>query len=80
MLSREQAAAVERDATVTATLLDTGVLYAAIDSSDAHHCGCSRLLATLPGRLLVPATVLTETSWQVENNLGAKREAGFLTA
>jgi predicted nucleic acid-binding protein len=56
------------------------VLYAAIDSSDAHHRGCSRLLATLPGRLLVPSTVLTETSWHVEHNLGAKREAAFLAA
>jgi predicted nucleic acid-binding protein len=44
------------------TLLDTGVVYAAIDSSDTHHQVCSRLLATLPGRLL-PSTVLTETSW-----------------
>jgi predicted nucleic acid-binding protein len=65
---------------VTVTLIDTGVLYAAIDSSDAHHQSCSRLLETIAGRLLVSSTVLTETSWHVETNLGAKREAAFLAA
>lgn len=65
---------------MTVTLLDTGVLYAAIDSSDTHHQVCARLLTTLPGRLLIPSTVLTETSWHVEKKLGAKREAAFLAA
>jgi len=65
---------------VTVTLLDTGVLYAAIDRSDAHHEASARLLSTLPGRLLLPVTVLTETSWHVEKNLGAKSEAAFLTS
>lgn len=65
---------------MTVTLLDTGVLYAAIDRSDAHHEVSARLLSTLPGRLLLPVTVLTETSWHVEKNLGAKSEAAFLTS
>jgi uncharacterized protein len=34
----------------------------------------------LPGRLLLPSTVLTETSWHVEKKFGAKREAAFLVA
>jgi predicted nucleic acid-binding protein len=63
---------------VTITLVDTGVLYAAIDRSDAHHETSAHLLAALPGRLLVPTTVLTETSWHVEKNLGPKAEAVFL--
>lgn len=65
---------------MTVTLLDTGVLYAAIDSSDAHHRTCTRLLTRLPGRLLAPLTVLAETSWHVEKRLGPKREAAFLAA
>ncbi|MER5646807.1 PIN domain-containing protein [Streptosporangium sp. NPDC002524] len=65
---------------MTVTLLDTGVLYAAIDRSDAHHEVSARLLSTLPDRLLLPVTVLTETSWHVERNLGAKSEAAFLTS
>jgi uncharacterized protein len=63
---------------VTVTLVDTGVLYAAIDRSDAHHEKSARLLSTLASRLLVPTTVLTETSWHVEKHLGAKAEAAFL--
>ncbi|MEW9530514.1 type II toxin-antitoxin system VapC family toxin [Microbispora sp. NPDC049125] len=65
---------------MTVTLVDTGVLYAAIDRSDAHHTVSARLLATIPGRLLLPTTVLTETSWHVEKNLGAKSEAAFLAS
>ncbi|MFC4060878.1 type II toxin-antitoxin system VapC family toxin [Planomonospora corallina] len=65
---------------MTVTLLDTGVLYAAIDRSDAHHEVSARLLSTVPGRLLLPTTVLTETSWHVEKNLGAKSEAAFLAS
>ncbi|MEU8204740.1 PIN domain-containing protein [Streptosporangium sp. NPDC049046] len=65
---------------MTVTLLDTGVLYAAIDRSDAHHEVAARLLSTLPDRLLLPVTVLTETSWHVEKNLGAKSEAAFLAS
>ncbi|MFI7450635.1 type II toxin-antitoxin system VapC family toxin [Nonomuraea sp. NPDC049714] len=63
---------------MTVTLLDTGVLYAAIDRSDARHEVSARMLATIRGRLLLPTTVLTETSWHVEKNLGAKSEAAFL--
>jgi len=61
-------------------LLDTGVLYAAIDRSDAHHEVSARLLSTLLDRLLLPVTVLTETCWHVEKNLGAKSEAAFLAS
>lgn len=65
---------------MTVTLLDTGVVYAAIDRSDAHHAASAQLLSTLPGRLLLPTTVLTETCWHVEKNLGAATEAAFLTS
>ncbi|GAA0384653.1 type II toxin-antitoxin system toxin ribonuclease C26 [Microbispora corallina] len=65
---------------MTVTLVDTGVLYAAIDRSDAYHSVSARLLSTLPGRLLVPTTVLVETSWHVEKNLGGKAEAAFLAS
>jgi hypothetical protein len=61
-------------------MLDTGVLYAAIDRTDSHHDSCSRLLSTLPGRLLLPITVLTETSWHVEKHLGSAAEAASLTS
>ncbi|MBB6170130.1 hypothetical protein HNR23_000190 [Nocardiopsis mwathae] len=60
------------------TLLDTGVLWAAIDKRDKHHRVATDLLGSIPGRLLLPTTVLTETAWNVESNLGSKAEAEFI--
>jgi predicted nucleic acid-binding protein len=37
---------------VTATLLDTGPLIAAVDRDDKHHASCVRLLEELEGPLL----------------------------
>jgi predicted nucleic acid-binding protein len=43
-------------------LFDTGVLYAAMDTSDAHHAGAIALIdAGAP--VLVPAPVLVELDW-----------------
>jgi predicted nucleic acid-binding protein len=58
------------------TLFDTGPLVAAIDRSDKHHARCAELLRTVPGRRLVPATVLVEVCWLLEERPGV--EAAFL--
>jgi predicted nucleic acid-binding protein len=43
-------------------LFDTGVLYAAMDASDAHHAGAIALIeAGAP--VLVPSPVLVELDW-----------------
>ena len=63
-----------------ATLIDTGVLLGALGAGDAHHQAASELLRGQPGKLLVPSTVLAETSWQVEHHLGPHAEAAFLEA
>ncbi|ASU85479.1 PIN domain-containing protein [Nocardiopsis gilva YIM 90087] len=60
------------------TLLDTGVLWAALDVRDTHHRTSAELMATLPGRVLLPSTVLTETSWHAERTLGPKAESELL--
>jgi predicted nucleic acid-binding protein len=60
------------------TLLDTGPLVAVLDRSDKHHSTCAKLLSTLPGRLLVPATVVVEVCWMVEQRPDV--EAAFLNA
>ncbi|GAB2597836.1 type II toxin-antitoxin system toxin ribonuclease C26 [Streptomyces capparidis] len=59
-------------------LLDTGVLFALMDSSDAHHVRCAAHLSSLRGPLLVPAPVVAETAALLERRLGPKREAAFL--
>jgi uncharacterized protein len=61
-------------------LVDSGVLIAAIDSSDVDHAGAAALLELYAGQLLVPSTVVAETSWQLENNISVAAEAGLLDA
>jgi hypothetical protein len=57
---------------------DTGPLYAAADSSDAHHDECSNLVNGLPRPLIVPISVVVETSYLIEHHLGPAAEARFL--
>lgn len=57
---------------------DTGPLYAAADSSDAHHGECSDLLNGPPRPLVVPISVVVETSYLIQHRLGPAAEARFL--
>ncbi len=43
-------------------LFDTGVLYAAMDTSDAHHTRAAALIEA-SGSVLVPAPILVELDW-----------------
>lgn len=58
--------------------VDTGVLLAAADADDADHQSCAQLMLSHRGEMAVPATVIVETSWQIERNLGPAAEARFL--
>ncbi len=60
-------------------VVDTGVILAVADAGDAHHDACDELLAARPGaELIVPTTVIVETSWLIEDRLGPEAEAAFL--
>jgi predicted nucleic acid-binding protein len=59
-------------------VVDTGVLLAAADADDADHERCAMLLRQYRGELRVPAPVVPECSWQIEQNLGPVSEARFL--
>jgi len=48
---------------------------AATGRSDAHHARCAALLNSLSGSLLIPATVIVEVCWLVEERPGI--EAAF---
>jgi uncharacterized protein len=61
------------------TLLpDTGPLVAAIDRSDRHHARSAALPESAEGPPLVPATVIVEACWQLEERPDI--EAAFLTS
>lgn len=57
------------------TLFDTGPLVAAIDRSDKHHARCAAFPDGLTGPRLIPATVMTEVCWPLEERPGI--EAAF---
>jgi hypothetical protein len=59
-------------------VVDTGPLYAAADTSDAHHAACAALFSNPPDQLVVPVSVLVETSFLIERHLGPSAEARFL--
>ncbi len=61
-------------------LADTGVLLGGIDADDATHDRCAAVLNDHAGQLLVPATVIAETAWQLERNVGVDAEAALLDA
>jgi hypothetical protein len=53
-----------------ALVLDTGVLYAAMDRNDAAHHRCRALLDGAREPLVVPAPVLPEVDFWVAKHLG----------
>jgi uncharacterized protein len=60
-------------------IVDGGPLIAGFDDTDVWHDECSRLLQTLPGPLVVPATVVAEVSYMISRyRFGSAAEAAFL--
>src|SRR5207248_7174892 len=48
-----------------ALVLDTGVLYGALDESDPDHAACAALVEETPEQLLIPVLVLGELDYWV---------------
>ncbi|WP_405161180.1 PIN domain-containing protein [Nocardia sp. NBC_01499] len=61
-------------------ILDTGPIVAAINSRDNRHKECADLLETAEGPLIVPAPVLTEVCYLLEQRSGTHAEAMFIAA
>jgi predicted nucleic acid-binding protein len=59
-------------------VVDTSVLYAATDRSDAHHVRCRDWITATTEVLLVLPTVLAEACYLIDRGLGAAAEAAFL--
>lgn len=56
-----------------ALILDTGVLYAALDRRDAAHEKCRSLLTDTDARIVIPAAILPEVDYLL--NMRARPEA-----
>ncbi len=66
--------------TPNAIIVDTGVVFAVADRSDADHGPCDELLGAFAGDLVVPTPVVVESSWLICSRLGPAAEAKFLRA
>lgn len=59
-------------------VLDSGGLYAYLDSSDRDHRACKTAIELDPGPFLVSPFVLAEVDYLVQKWLGVKAEMAFL--
>jgi predicted nucleic acid-binding protein len=60
-----------------AVLLDTGILYAYYDRSDAWHARAKAVIQAEAGGLIVPAPVVPEVDHLLGHRLGAKARQVF---
>lgn len=61
------------DDELTEILVDSGPLIAGFDDTDVWHAECSRLLETLPGPLIVPATIVAEVCYTITRSYPEQR-------
>jgi uncharacterized protein len=61
-------------------VVDTGVLLAAVSSTDRHHRESAELLVEHAGSLVTPAMVIAETAWMIESIVGPTAEAAFVAS
>jgi uncharacterized protein len=61
-------------------LVDTGVLYALADRSDAWHDRVSAYLESTRATLLAPITVLPEVAYLLRQRLGIPAEQAFVAS
>lgn len=60
------------------SLLDTGFLYALIDSTDEHYEAVLSAMQSYRGRILFPVPAITEATFLISSRLGVYAMAQFL--
>ena len=61
-------------------LVDTGILFALADRSDAWHARARAHVQSSPDILLAPATILTEVAYLLRHRLGPEAELAVVTS
>lgn len=61
-----------------ALVLDSGVVFAALDADDPDHAPCARLVSDADESLVVPALTLAEIDYWCQRRLGPKVWLKFL--
>lgn len=63
-----------------AVIVDTGALYAVADADDQHHRAVADFVNSTSELLIVPSTVIPETSYLINKYLGVEVELKVLQA
>jgi len=61
-------------------LVDTGILYALADRTDAWHQKSTRYLRSVRQRLLAPVSILAEVCYLLRDRIGEQAELAFVTS
>jgi uncharacterized protein len=61
-------------------LVDTGILYALADRTDAWHQKSRRYLASARAHLLAPVTILPEVAYLMRERIGEQAEHAFVAS
>lgn len=61
-----------------AVVVDTSVLYALTDRTEADHAACVAAVAAEPDAVIVPQSVLPEICYLISSRLGPDTELAFL--
>ena len=65
---------------IAPVLVDTGIIYALADRSDAWHLRARTFVQNFKGKLIVPATVIPEACYLLQTHLSAQAETAFVTS
>ena len=71
---------MEKEQKIESIVVDTGVIFALADRSDAWHLRCSRFVHGYSGRLIVPCTVIPEACYLLNAYLGQSAEKAFVNS
>ena len=63
---------------IAPVLIDTGIIYALADRSDAWHLRARTFVQNFKGKLIVPATVIPEACYLLQTHLSQQAETAFI--
>jgi len=63
---------------IAPVLLDTGIIYALADRSDAWHLRARAFVENFKGTLILPSTVIPEACYLLQTHLSAQAETAFI--
>ena len=63
---------------IAPVLVDTGIIYALADRSDAWHLRSRTFVQNFKGKLFVPATVIPEACYLLQTHLSPQAETAFI--